>query len=142
MQGKHWSLQASGVGSGAFTTVAAQSNTDLTIQNTDIDATTKDSQGFKERFAPGAITDLKAKVDCISDLSTAQTFFLNSALSGNHTVHCRLVDGINGLFYEADFLVTATQMTGKVEGFVTLNLSLDSTGVVTSGTNAAFIGLV
>lgn len=130
--GKDFLLQASGVpGAGAnFTTVADLQTNAFTINNSEVDISTKDSGQFRDLFPGGAVTSVEMSAEGVVTDEASHDFLRDTALYGNPIARFRMLDGTSGDAIEGDFQISSWENTGPKEGAVTFSASFASTGVV------------
>ena len=109
-------------------TFAMATSTSISMNNAPIDITTKNSGGWKETLAG---TGTKSMSISMSGVYTDETY--------EHTLRGYLFDGSansftlideNGDDYTGSFNVTSLSYSGELEGAVTFDASLESTGEV------------
>ena len=134
-QGKNLRVQVElPPGSGQYQTVSLASTDGMTVNNTQVDNTNKDSGGWRDIFTEGSVKSVTLTNEHTFGSTASQNRVRDIAFSTDPKIHARLIDDDVNWFVEGDFHITSYEHTGEVEGFVNASVTLESTGVVVTGT--------
>ena len=118
-------------GSGSYTKIAKATVHRLTISNSEVEVSHKDSGGFRDLFPQGSIKSLGITMSGLFDGTAAQLRLRAVAESTTDTsANFRFVDG-NGEELQGRFQVSSFEFGGETEGFASYDATLASTGVIT-----------
>jgi TP901-1 family phage major tail protein len=117
-----------GTGGGA-TTVAAMRTTRFAVNGETVDATNKDSAGWRELLAAGGKVSVNVSAAGILSGSTQATDFVNRVIARSLDAYTVVFD--NGDTLAGSFQCTAFEAGGEHSGEQTYTLSLESSGALT-----------
>ncbi len=112
-----------------YTTVAAAISDTLTITTSTVEVNTKDSGGFRDLFPAGSIKGIDIAAQWQFTDTTDQQRVRAIAMLSDPSANFRILDG-SGMEFEGRFQLTQYEAAGETEGFVQVNISLSSTGVI------------
>lgn len=128
-KGKELLLQVDD-GAGGYETVGGFTSNEFTINGQAIDATTKDSIGFKESLDGGGLVNISTGGNGIFVSGDGYTTVHDAVLAGTH-LNCRIImPGF--MHYTGPFIVTSLGVSGSTEDAVTYNINLESAGSITA----------
>lgn len=134
MESKEFRIAVSGTG--GWDTIAYGQSDTFNIENSEVDATSKDSGGWSEVFVPGTIkTATLEGVFHFAQDEDGHTDIATIALSDTPVITARIKDGDSSLAFTGQWMITSFSLEGGApEGFVSANISLRNVGpIATAG---------
>lgn len=128
-KGKELLLQVDDGASG-YETIGGFTSNEFSINGNAVDATTKDSAGFKEMLDGGGLVSIRTGGNGIFVSGDGYATVHDAVLAGTH-LDCRIV--MPGFMnYTGPFIVTTLSVSGGTEDAITYDISLDSAGPITA----------
>lgn len=128
-KGKELLLQVDD-GAGGYETIGGFTSNTFTINGNAVDATTKDSAGFKEMLDGGGLVSITTSGNGIFVSGDGYATVHGAVLAGAH-LDCRVV--MPGFMnYTGPFIVTSLGVSGGTEDAVTYDIDLTSAGPITA----------
>lgn len=123
-------------GSGTYTKIAKATTHRLSINNSEVEVSHKDSGGWRDLFPEGSIKSMQITMSMLFDGTAAQVRLRNVAESTtNPAANLQFVDG-NGDRLVGEFQVSSYEYGGETEGFASADATFASNGPVTRETDA------
>jgi TP901-1 family phage major tail protein len=120
-----------------YTTVAGLRDTTITINETEVDVTTKDDAGIRQLLDGNILSSVTVSgTGVFTDSATINTLRA-AALAGTHRGYkIEVVDSaaVAGGTYSGSFRITSFENAGSYEGEVNYSITLASAGTVTHTT--------
>lgn len=122
-----------GGGPEAFTTVAGLRDTSVTINEQEVDITSKDSNGIRELLDGNIVRSISVSGSGVFLDSTGFNTIRDSALAGTHNNFQVVIAGTSnaGGTYEGAFRITSLEETGSYDGEQQYSISLESADATT-----------
>ena len=118
-------------GAGTYTKVAKATVHGLTINNTEVEVSHKDSGGFRDLFPEGSIKSAQITMSVLYDASATHALLFTTAMSAtNPAANFRFLDG-SGKILAGEFQISTIELGGETEGFASADLTLSSNGIFT-----------
>jgi TP901-1 family phage major tail protein len=116
-------------GAGTFTKIAKATVHRLTIANSEIEVSHKDSGGFRDLFPEGAIKSAQMTMSVLYDASATQATIFTTAMSTtNPAATFQFKDG-SGKRLVGEFQLSNVELGGETEGFAGADVTMSSNGV-------------
>lgn len=116
-------------GVSTYTTIGGVKDTQLTINNSVVDATHKGSAGVRTLLAQAGINSMQISASGLFDNDAAIDVMEPLAHSGDAEVY-QIVAG-NGDTYQGSFIVSSFSRSGSLDGVEQFSVTLESSGAVT-----------
>lgn len=121
------------IGDGAspevFTTIGELLATQLSINNSEVDFTNKDSQGWRELHGLSSIKSMQISGGCIYAGEASQEALEDAAMARPPTANFELIDGAGSVF-TGNYQISNFEKGGPQEDVVRGTFTLASTGSV------------
>lgn len=118
-----------GATSEAFTTIAAARTTSMTLNNQEVDITTKDTTQFRELLEGAGISSMSMSISGIfKDGASEETLRSNAFADSIDNYQFELA---NGDVYEGPFQITSYERAGGYDDAETYSATFASAGAIT-----------
>lgn len=116
---------------GTYTKIARATVHRMSLNNTEVEVSHKDSGGWRDLFPEGSIKSMQITMSFQFSGSAEQELLASVARSTtNPAANFQFIDG-NGDRYVGEFQVSTYELGGETEGFANADATLSSNGPVT-----------
>lgn len=117
----------------AFTTIAGLRDTTLTINEQEVDTTSKEDSGIRQLLSGNILRSISVSGTGVFKDDAAMNTIRDAALAGTHKEFQIIIPGTSaaGGTYEGTFRITSFEESGAHDGSVQYTISLASAGAVT-----------
>jgi len=112
-----------------YNTVAAMRTNSLTINNTNVDITNKDSSGWQELLSGGGVRSISLSAEGVYSDGTGQATMISASMASTHW-NFKLIDEV-GDYFEGPFHVDSLTFGGDANAEENFSISLTSAGLIT-----------
>lgn len=115
-----------------YTAIAGLTDTTITINEQEVDITTKDSAGVRQLLAGNVLRSVSASGSGVFPDAAQVELLRVSALAGTHLNYRLLIpgDSTSGGYFQGAFRITSLEYTGQHDGAAMYSVSLSSAGTV------------
>ena len=118
-------------GAGTYTKIAKATVHRLSVNNSEVEVSHKDSGGWRDLFPEGSIKSMQITMSMLFDGTAAQLRLRALAESTTNPAGLiRFVDG-NGERLSGEFQISSYEYGGETEGFASADATFSSNGVIT-----------